>query len=494
MKLFAKKTKLTLLIGLFIFQFSEAQDSIKALSIFEAYKITLQNNQSIKQLEFYKKEKKEENIANKSLYLPKIGLSAQYVLMEEDLHLDLTPVKDAITPLYQTLGQYGNFSIPGVPDNLATQMVRDKINLGLSKIKSSEWDKMLQEKEFGTLSATFEWPVFVGGKIKVANKLSELRFEESNLIYKQKESELLSELVDRYYGLVLAKHAISVRKEVFDGMKKHLDDALLLGKEGLVSKADILNVRVYFSQAERELLKSHRIAKLIEESLLNTLVLNEKNITPLSKLFYFDNIEDISYFKNLAIQYNPKLKQVDTKKQMTIEGVKYEKSELFPAVAFTGMYDIANRNLSPYVPEWLIGVGMKWTIFDGTYRIKKVKAANYKVQQINEIKEKANSDINVMIEKIYQELLINKEQLDYLENALVYAQENLRVREKGFNEQMTNSSELIDARLQLSKVKIEKLEAMYKFDVSLAKLLEYTGTPELFFNYLENKNIKTESY
>lgn len=75
--------------------------------------------------------------------MPQIGLSAQYINIEKDLNLDLTPVKDAITPIYQALGQYGNFSIPSLPDNLATQMVRDKLNNGLSKIENVEWDKVL---------------------------------------------------------------------------------------------------------------------------------------------------------------------------------------------------------------------------------------------------------------------------------------------------------------------------------------------------------------
>jgi len=100
----------------------------------------------------------------------------------------------------------------------------------------------------------------------------------------------------------LSQQYVNVRREVFDGMKKHLDDTLLLWKEEFTSKADILNARVYFSNAERELLKSVRITKLIEKTLQNTLSINESRIVTLSNLFYFDEIEDISYFKNLAIQ------------------------------------------------------------------------------------------------------------------------------------------------------------------------------------------------
>lgn len=473
---------------------STAQDNTKKMSFDQALQECREKNHTLKQADYLIQEKKQESKAAKSLYLPKIGISAQYIAMEEDLTLDLTPVRDAITPLYETLGKYGNFSSAGVPDNIATQNARAKMLDGLNKVKNGEWDKMIQEKQFGAIDATFDWPLYVGGKIRAANKAADIRYTEAKEIHRQKEGEMMSELVERYYGLCLARQAELVRKDVFTGMQKHLDDALKMEKQGLIANADVLNVRVFHSQAERELNKSKRTSSIVNESLLNTLAEDNGNIEPVSKLFYLDSIESIVYFKNMAKQNNPLLKQVETKKQLAIQGLKVEKSEFMPAVAITGMYDIANKDLSPYTPEWLVGIGMKWTLFDGTSRFRKVKAASLRSKQVGEYQEKANSDVETMIEKLYQELNMNKELLKDLETAKAYAEEYLKVREKGFREEMTNSTEVVDARLALSKIRVERLEAMYKYDVCLAKLLEFAGIPEKFTAYQSNINIKTESY
>lgn len=473
----------------------KAQLISKQMSFEQALQFAIQKNHSLKQADFLIKEKKQESKAAKALYLPKIGITANYICMEEDFHLDLTPVKDAITPLYESLSKYGNFSISGLPDNIATQTIRAKMQEGLTKVENGEWDKMIQEKQFGSINATFDWPLYVGGKIRAANNVADIRYSEAKEIELQKQGEMMSELVERYFGLCMAKQVEKVRTEVYKGMQKHLSDAVKMQEQGLIANADVLNVKVFNSQAERELNKSKRTSTIINESLLNTIAEEAKiNIEPISMLFYLDSIESIEYFKNMAKQNNPLLKQVESKKQLAIQGLKIEKSDFFPAIAITGMYDIANKDLSPYTPGWLVGIGMKWTLFDGTSRFRKVKAATLRTEQVFEYQKKTNSDVETIIEKLYQELTMNKELLTDLETAKAYATEYLNVREKGFREEMANSTDVVDARLALSKILIERLEAIYKYDVCLSKLLEYAGIPEKFVSYQTNSKAKTETY
>ncbi|MBK7099188.1 MAG: TolC family protein [Sphingobacteriales bacterium] len=113
----------------------------------EAVQIMLTNNHSLKQSEYLLKQKQSESRVAKSYYLPQVGLSGGYMAMQKDLKLDLTPVRDAITPLYSTLGQYGNFSgvpnpdpntnkvMPILPDNISTNVVREKCWRGCIKYK-----------------------------------------------------------------------------------------------------------------------------------------------------------------------------------------------------------------------------------------------------------------------------------------------------------------------------------------------------------------------
>ena len=63
-----------------------------------------------------------------------------------------------------------------------------------------------------------------------------------------------------------------------------------------------------------------------------------------------------------------------------------------------------------------------------------------------------------------------------------------------FHQEMTNSTQVIDARLALAKIKTERLQAMYSYDVTLAKLLEFSGISADFSAYSKREETKTESY
>lgn len=478
--------------------FSKAQDSTAQtmLSFEQALELTRQNSHVIKQTQFLQQEKEQASKASKGLYLPKIGISGSYMMMSDNIHLDLTPVRNAITPLYEALGNYGSFSgIPNVPDNMTTQIVRGKLNEGLAQVQNAEWDQMIQEKDFGTIAATFQWPIYVGGKIRAANKVSSLERHEADEIARQKEGELTSELVERYFGLSLAKQAVKVRQDVFDGMKKHLDDAEKMQKQGFIANGDVLHAKLYNAQAERELAKANRMVSILNQALVSTITLSENTqVEPISELFYLDTIESLDYFKSLANEKNPLLRQVGDKKLMAEQNYKVQVADFMPQVAIQGMYDIVNKDLSPYAPEWMVGVGLKWSIFDGNSRYRKVKAASLKTNQVDEFQQKAESDVETMIDKLYNELNMYHEQLQELESANAFAEELLRMRQKAFHEDMSNATEVVDASLALAQVRIERLQAMYGYDLTLARLLQYAGIPEEYSNYRQKIGVKTESY
>ncbi|HEY4788433.1 MAG TPA: TolC family protein, partial [Bacteroidales bacterium] len=209
---------------------------------------------------------------------------------------------------------------------------------------------------------------------------------------------------------------------------------------------------------------------------------------------YLDTLETADYFKKTAEEKNPLLMQVESKKLLVKQNYNAEKADYFPSVALQGMYDIVNKDLSPYTPDWTVGIGLKWTLFDGAARYRKVKAARFKSDQVEEVKVKAEADVTTMIDKLYNELTMYHEQLTELQTAQTFAEEYLRVREKAFHEEMSNATEVVDANLALASVRIERLQAMYSYDVTLAKLLQYAGIHDEFNAYRNRSGVKTENY
>jgi outer membrane protein TolC len=469
---------------------------VKKMSFDQALEITLQHNHNLKQADYLKKQKKQEANAAISLRFPSIGITAIYEAMSNPIHLDLSAVKDAISPLYETLSKYGKFGdIPGLTDDVATQVIRGKLSQGLQGIENSNWDQMIQKPQFGTVAATFQWPLFTGGKINAANKAASIGNKEADENVRQKEGEVITELVERYYGLCLAQQSILVRNEVLAGFQQHLDDALKMESEGLISHTDVLHAKVFQAQALRELSKAMQTAGIVNEGLQTTLVMDDTTqIEPVSALFYLDSIEPESHFKALAEIQNPMLKMVEIKRQLSVLGSKAEKANFYPTVALQGTYDIVNKDLSPYAPTWIVGMGLNWTLFDWTSRVNKVKAISYQTKQVEEVQSKAKLDIGTLIDKLFHELKMYHEQIIELGSEQKYADEYLVARDKEFHQDLTNSTEVVDARLALAKVRIERLEVLYNYDLTLARLLEISGIPNDFSAYSKRSDAKMESY
>jgi outer membrane protein TolC len=486
---------------------TSAQTPAKSLTFGDAYQQMNANSHVLKRADYEISEKEASQKASAGLRAPRVFVTANAVQMADPLTLDLTPVRDAITPLYDALGHYGNFSgvpnpdpntsgaMPVLPDNLSTQAVRAKLLEGEETVKAGEWNQMIQEKRFATVNANILWPLYTGGKINAANEASRIQAGEAGLKKKQREGELLSELATRYYGLVLAKQACKVREQVADAMKKHLYDAEKLTEQGQIAKVEFLHAQVANADAERELKKSQRDISIVRRALENTLAITDSSdFAPASPLFILKTCEPESFFIDLALANNPQLQQVNSKKELAATGVKLEKSNYLPTVALTGTYDLADKDLSPYVPDWMVGVGVNWSLFEGNARNRKLQAAKFKGQQAEEAGLKAQEDIRTYIRKLHQQLGMQVEQLDELDKTLEFAKTYADSREKAFREGLSTSTELVDANLLVAKVKIERLQALYNYDVTLAALLQICGTPEKFLSYQTSENAISETF
>lgn len=492
----------TLLVcGILLIFSSNAQtltDSSQVINLtFEgALALTRGNNHTLKQAAAEVQEMERERRAAKGLYLPSISLNANYTYMSDDIHLDMTPVQDAITPLYEALGNYGVFSgvpnpdpttspiMPILPDDISTQAVRGQLMEGLDAVNAAEWNVLVQKNQFALLNAGFMQPIYMGGKIRIANQVAEIKLEEAGLQSKEKDAKLYTQLIERYYGLVLSQHVVEVRKTVNSTMQSHLSDAEKMMREGLISNAEYLHAKVYSSEADRELKKAHRQYEIINDALINTLTVGDTvQVKPITSLFYVQEVEPLSYFQELALVNSPLLLQIESKQELAHKGYKAEVSEYLPSMAAMGTYNVANQDLSHLVPEYFVGVGMKWDLFKGNARNNKIQAAKHVEAQAEHFYLQSEADILTAVNKYYQEMNMYLEQLDELTASMEFAEEYYTVREKAFKEGMATTSEVSDAELLVAKVRIERLQAIYYCNISLANLLYYTGTPDKYLEY-----------
>ncbi len=488
-----KKFSGLLLITLLSVKIVTAQESI---TYEDALRMCLDNNLGIKAGQSHIDSKKREMDAQKGLFFPRVSIVGAYTMMSEDITIDMSPIKESITPLYSILSQYGDFSgipnpdpntaplMPVLDDEMSTLLGRKLLTAGLDKIESADWNRVIQKKNFGTLNANVLLPVYAGGKIRAGNKVASIYHKEAVNEQNILKSELSSTLVERYFGLVLAREALKVRQEVYETMEKHMSDAKRMKEEGIIPNADFLHIKVYYSEAQREQKKAERTIDIAEEGLRNILSVTEnQKLLPISSLFINDDLPELDFFLSEAHNNSLLLKKVEFKKELLATKHSVEREGYLPTVAINGNYRLAQKDLSETVPKYFVGIGLQWNIFDGATRFRNLQSTKLEAERVNLTYEKVELDLDAVITKLYNEAQMYIEEIEDLKTAEEFAEEYYRVRNKAFLQGFSTAAEVSDANLAKAKVRIERLQAMYHYDTALAKLLYYAGKSETFSEY-----------
>jgi len=444
--------------------FSYAQNGTHSLSFEEALIQMNRKNLAIKAAESEMKSHEFERKTTRGLYLPKISFSASYMKFDQDIGLDIS----GLTEAYREAA-----NIP------ANQMLPNTL--------------VLQKEQFATAGINMIWPVFNGGKIRAANQAMDANINEAIYKIEQTKNALNTELVERYYGYRLAQRAVLLYKEVYQAMLLHQRNAQKLEENGMISKAQTLYSNIAVSQAKTDLQNANNQANTVKNALRNTLV-DSLDVEVSSELFLLKNIEPVEFFQQAARENNPLLMQVGAKKVLAQQNYNIKKSDYYPSIAIIGNKEIANHQLTELMPDWFIGVNLRWTIFDGISRTYKVKSAKSTMDRVDFLESKAEADISTYINKLYNELLSYSEQLETMKVTYNFAKEYLRVQQKAFSEGFATSKDIVDAEATLMKVKTGRLKIMNDYVLTLARLLEFSGRPDLFLEYSQREDRERESF
>ena len=449
-----------------------AQEVKQTLSLDEAIAVTLTENPAMKAAEFEEKAAMQERRAAIGLRMPKINVTGAYAYLGKDIGFDFNEMKG---PAKNLAGQLlGSGLIP--PEAIPS------INGLLNPLLNADWFLTLQDRSLGFVGGGVTMPIWLGGKINAANRAARINERTAAEQGNQTRNALISELVERYFGLALAMQVVEVRRQVVDGVRRHLEDAIALEKNGMIAQSERLYVEFKMAEAERELANAKLQAETIASALSNTLG-RENAWQPVTSMFMIDKVEDLAYYQDLAQDRNPLLNQVSLKRQLAEEGVRVQRADFLPQVAAIGGGSFYNYQVAGLVPRWAVGVGVNIKIFDGLNREYKYSAAKQTVRRVGELQNKAGKDIAVLVEKLYNQMMNYRNQMTSIDASLKFAEEYLRMKNAAFLEGMSSSSDLIDAELNLAGVRTERLQAAYNYDLLLARLLEAAGISDEYPSY-----------
>ncbi len=408
--------------------------------------------------------------AAKSLYLPGINITGSYTYFNDPVEIDISNVTNELQP---------------VVDQLSAALGQPSVSLpgGIP----------LTNDDFKHASLNVMLPVYTGGRITAAQDIRAAQVREAMSNVDLAERNTFVNLVRYYFGVVLTEQVYQTRLDAVDALNNHLEHALKLEKHGQIAKVERLQAQVSLDKAKIEAQKSLRDKEISQLALSKLLKANE-DVLPTTPLFVNNGIGSVTPYMNKALAKHPGLKILDAKQLQADGAIDIAKAKHLPEVMLYGNYNLYEDD-SPtghLVPEWMVGVGVKIPLLEREGTSSKVAAAQSQSREVSRIRAQMEQDLTVLVEKNYREMMQALEEYNSLASSLAMAKENVSLREKGFNQGLSTSLDVVDAQLFVTSIRTQRLAASYKYINSLAQLLSVSGEINSFMDYLKINGIEVK--
>lgn len=301
--------------------------------------------------------------------------------------------------------------------------------------------------------------IYSGGEIK--NRIIYAALEEqlaaSDL---EKNSEAIKLLVAAYYLDIyrfLNQRRIFVNNEQL--ARERLQNVLVMQKQGMVTENDVLRTKLIISDLLLNIRKTDNTIVILNQQLnMVTGLPFESRLIPDSSLIN-QEIEHASFdsFISKAFLNNHELKIASTENRLEETRLKILKSEKYPELALYAGSSLQRPFLN-YIPSidifynvWQAGLSLRYNISSIYQAPRKIKAGQIQLEKSRYLETLEKQQVTIAVSKYYIKYNEARDERKTAKNDLKYAEENYRIVEKKYYNQLSLVADLIDA----TNVKIE---------------------------------------
>ncbi|WP_228156970.1 TolC family protein [Acinetobacter sp. WCHAc060042] len=458
-----------------------------SISYQQAEQNVLQDSYSTQATQALQQASKLEAEAVKGLGLPRVDLNVRAYAFHNELDIPLGALKNN---LEQTLSdgvatqidQWQN-SNPNLGDLSGLQQGIDQtIHQGVGLIPDSSQVTLEDQVIRPSISAMM--PLYTGGLTSSAKQIANIKAKRSELNTKQQQDLQRFELIQAYFNVQLQQQLLSSSQYNLLSMQKHYNNALKLEQQGFISKGQRMQFEVAKNNAQRseQASQSNLKASLFQ---LNNL-LQSSQITELTTPLFINSTQnqDLNALLKSYTDHSALVQKMQMDTQLAQANVKVQNAAKKPHIFAFGEYSLDDKN------NWIIGLAAQYNLFSGIDKNKNVQAAELQRYASELMTARTKQEIENVIYKSYSEATTAQQSDQLLQQNIKAAQENLRIQELSFKEDMGTATQVIDAQNMLSALKAETALNAYKYVMSLATLLQSHGSIDQFQTYLLQPNTR----
>ncbi|UPQ75948.1 TolC family protein [Chryseobacterium nepalense] len=325
--------------------------------------------------------------------------------------------------------------------------------------------------------------IFKGGLVNKSIEMAGLREQLSELDLEKNKQDVKILVISNYLDV----YKIVNQEKVFQNNKKLAQERLKniqkFYQQGMVTRNEVIRGELAIKNLDQGILTLANNKKILNYNLSVALGLApDTEIVPVESLENKESGISIDYYLSLAHDNNPLLKSAQTNVNVADKNIEIIKTDKKPTISGFGGYSlqrpITTRNpvLDMYSGGWQTGISLSYNI-DNLYKTKeRVKLGELQKNQANDAVTLTQQNVDMAVNAAYIKYQESIQQTEILNDAKKLAEENYKITEAKYLNQLAVQAEMIDAQNQKLQSELDYANAEINVLYQYYNLLKSTGT------------------
>jgi outer membrane protein TolC len=339
----------------------------------------------------------------------------------------------------------------------------------------------------GTLN-TYQWatsvsqPIFTGFRLSSSYNLADLGVNYSELQVDLFRLDVAYSAKKAFFEYLKALKSLEVANQQVVQLTSHLKTARDFFEVGILPLNDVLKVEVELAEAQQQQVQADNAVSLAGASFNSLLGRPLDHPLVLEDALKHHEVKvEFEQARQSARVERPELKALEVQLRQAQESIRQAQSAFYPQLSLQGAYIFTGENWdfgdsSIYDPtNWQVITSINWPFWEWGRTVQQVNQKRAGLRKLESTQRDVRDQVELQVKQTWVSLKDSEKNIATAQTSITSAEENFRITQERFKEQLTTNTEVLDAQTLLTKARNNYYTALTVFNVAEAGLLRSMG-------------------
>jgi outer membrane protein len=322
-----------------------------------------------------------------------------------------------------------------------------------------------------------EQPIFNGGKSLYGRKMASSYAEAARSGSEAVTDHTLFGVKQAYYSAILARENLKVIDAAVKAAGSHVHQASQMVATGLATKADQLKASVRLAELEQQKIRVGNMVAVAVENLKLAAGWRSDDFLLPGEALQENRLElDLGSLTTFARANQPSLAAAHSAARAAEYDARAAWGEVIPHLNGFAQYERDGTGaFGNDGNNWMVGVSLDWYPFDGFGSIGKIKSKRAQREKAAYEAALAEHQLEVQVKEAYLNADAAGRMINVARSSVEQARESLRIVGNQYTGGLATITDLLDTELAATGSELSLSQALYEYNVALARLALVTG-------------------